>query len=240
MTNWTAPEDTALIVVDPQNDFCPGGKLAVENGDEIIPVINDLIARFPKRIFTQDFHPAGHKSFASQHEGKAPFETTDMPYGIQVLWPDHCVQETNGADFRADLNITPDDLVLQKGTNPGIDSYSGFFENDGKTNPLFADGSTLTEKLHEMGIKKLVFVGLAYDFCVGWHGLDARKEGFEAIILKSACRPIAMPLEDGKTTVDQIESQLAQAGATIVHSVNDLPWALGTQQAPDNHPGCNP
>jgi len=210
-----APATTALIIVDVQSDFCPGGALAVGGGDQIVGGINALRAGFQTVVVTQDWHPAGHSSFASSHPGKQPFDNVDMPYGAQVLWPDHCVQGSDGAAFHPDLNVQTTDLVLQKGTSPAIDSYSGFFENDHTTRPRFADGSTLTDSLRARGITDLVLVGLAYDFCVGWHALDARREGFGVTVLKPLTRAIAMPLAEGATSETAMDTQLRAAGAVV-------------------------
>ena len=217
---FKAPPDTALIIVDVQNDFCPGGTLAVEGGDKIIPVINGIRPSFGVHIYTQDWHPDDHSSFASNNEGTEPFQTIKRKYGEQVLWPDHCVQDTEGAAFHKDLKIENHDLVLKKGINPDIDSYSGFFENDHKTRPRFFNGKTLTETLKERGITRVVICGLAYDFCVGWHALDARKEGFHAIIVRDATRAIAMPLEDGGTSETAMDTELAAAGVKITNLAN--------------------
>jgi nicotinamidase/pyrazinamidase len=174
----------ALIVIDVQNDFCPGGALAVEGGDQIVPVVNRLIRRFEHVVLTQDWHPAGHSSFASTHPGKQPFESIAMPYGEQTLWPDHCVQGTNGADFYPDLVWDKAELVVRKGFRAGIDSYSAFFEND------HATPTGLGGYLRERGIGKLTFAGLATDYCVAYSALDARKLGFSAKVLLEACRGI--------------------------------------------------
>ncbi|WP_163270810.1 bifunctional nicotinamidase/pyrazinamidase [Chelativorans alearense] len=176
--------DEALIVIDVQNDFCPGGALAVEAGDEVVPVINRLIQRFDHVVLTQDWHPAGHSSFASSHPGKAPFETIEMPYGEQTLWPDHCVQGTKGAAFREGLEWTKAELVIRKGFRKEIDSYSAFFENDHET------PTGLTGYLRERGIARVTFAGLATDFCVAFSALDARRQGFEATVILGACRGI--------------------------------------------------
>jgi len=210
--------NSALIVVDVQNDFCPGGSLAVKGGDEIISLINSLKKDFRLTIYTQDWHPKEHKSFASNHADKNPMDTIDMPYGAQALWPDHCVQGTNGAKFRSDLSISDEDLVLQKGTNSEIDSYSGFFENDKKTKPKFKNGKTLTQLLKSKDIETVYFAGLAYDFCVGWHALDAKKEGFEAIVIKDATRSIGIPVNDKNTTETLMDEQLKEAGVSIINS----------------------
>ena len=176
--------DEALIVIDVQNDFCPGGALAVEGGDQIVPLINAMLPDFAVKVFTQDWHPAGHSSFATSHDGKAPFETTEMPYGTQVLWPDHCVQGTDGAAFHPDLLTDPADLVIRKGFRPQIDSYSAFFENDHIT-PTGLDGYLSTR-----GVTKLTMVGLATDFCVAYSAIDGAKLGFDVTVLEPACRAI--------------------------------------------------
>lgn len=202
----------ALIVIDPQIDFCPGGALAVAGGDEIMASIARLAERFDLVVITQDWHPRGHKSFASSHEGGEPFATAEMAYGSQVLWPDHCVQGSAGADFHPAIAGTVDraQLILRKGTNPGIDSYSAFYEND-KSTP-----TGLAGYLREKGVKRCVFVGLAYDFCVAWSALDARRLGFEAVVVKPLTRAIAMPAESGGTTADAAEAEFARAGVALV------------------------
>jgi nicotinamidase/pyrazinamidase len=174
----------ALIVIDVQNDFCPGGALAVPEGDEIIADINALLAEFQVKIFTQDWHPEGHSSFASSHDGKNPFETTQMLYGTQVLWPDHCVQSSHGAAFHANLNTDEADLILRKGFRPHIDSYSAFFENDQKT------PTGLTGYLRTRGVEKLTIVGLATDYCVAYSAIDGARSGFEVTVLETMCRAI--------------------------------------------------
>lgn len=174
----------ALIVIDIQNDFCPGGALAVTGGDAIVAQVNDMMAQFDAVVLTQDWHPAGHSSFASSHPGKAPFGTTEMPYGTQVLWPDHCVIGTGGAAFHPALNGDRADLVLRKGFRPGIDSYSAFFENDRKT-PTGLEGYLRTR-----GIEDLTLVGLATDFCVNYSAIDAATLGFRVTVAQEACRAI--------------------------------------------------
>ena len=174
----------ALVVIDVQNDFCPGGALAVAGGDEIVPLVNDMIARADHVVLTQDWHPAGHSSFASTHPGKAPFETIDMPYGPQTLWPDHCVQGTEGARFHPALEWTKAELVIRKGFRPGIDSYSAFFENDHET-PTGLGGY-----LKERGIGAITLVGLASDYCVAFSALDARRLGLDVTVRMDACRAI--------------------------------------------------
>lgn len=173
-----------LIVVDVQNDFCPGGALAVPKGDEVVSVINRLAARFDSVVLTQDWHPRGHASFASSHPGKKPFETIDLPYGKQVLWPDHCVQATPGAAFHSSLKTEKAQLVVRKGFHRDIDSYSGFVEADRKTS------TGLAGYLKERGFKSVFVCGLATDFCVAWTALDARAAGFEVSVIEDACRAI--------------------------------------------------
>ena len=173
----------ALIVIDVQNDFCPGGALAVSGGDDIVQGINAAMDDFAAVILTQDWHPAGHSSFASSHDA-APMSLIDMPYGPQVLWPDHCVQGTNGAAFHTDLAVDRADMIIRKGYNPGIDSYSAFFENDHKT-PTGLDGYLRTR-----GITRLTMVGLATDFCVNFSAVDAAKLGFEVTVQMDLCRAI--------------------------------------------------
>lgn len=175
---------SALIVVDVQNDFCPGGSLAVAGGDEVVPVINALGKRFSTIVMTQDWHPTGHSSFASSHPGKKPFNLVQMPYGAQVLWPDHCIQGTKGAEFRADLDLPAAQTIIRKGYRPEIDSYSGFIEADRKT-PTGLGGY-----LRERGVVRAVVVGLATDFCVNWTAQDAARAGLETLVVEEACRAI--------------------------------------------------
>lgn len=174
----------ALIVIDVQNDFCPGGALAVAGGDEIIPAINAMMGDFPVRVLTQDWHPANHSSFAANHPGAAPFSMIDMPYGPQVLWPVHCVQGGPGAAFHPALATNPADLVIRKGFRPEVDSYSAFFENDHAT-PTGLEGY-----LKSRGVADLVLVGLATDYCVAYSALDAVHLGFGVTVRLAACRGI--------------------------------------------------
>ncbi len=174
----------ALIVIDVQNDFCPGGALAVAGGDEIIAPINSLMPTFDAVVLTQDWHPAGHSSFAGSHDGKAPFDMIDMPYGPQVLWPEHCVQGSAGAAFHAQLDVDRADLVIRKGFRPQIDSYSAFFENDHET-PTGLDGYLRTR-----GITRLTMVGLALDYCVNFSAVDAARLGFEVTVRRDLTRAI--------------------------------------------------
>ena len=173
-----------LIVVDVQNDFCPGGALAVPRGDEIVPIVNRLAARFHNVVLTQDWHPPGHFSFASTHPGKNPFETAAAFYGPQMLWPDHCTQGTPGAAFHSALDIPHAALVLRKGMEPTIDSYSAFYENDRRT------ATGLAGYLRERGLRRIFLAGLATDFCVCYSAVDARRLGFEAVVVEPGCRAI--------------------------------------------------
>ena len=201
------PND-ALIVIDVQNDFCPGGALAVADGDEVIMPILRVAPRFSHVILTQDWHTPAHASFASSHPGKKPFEQIELSYGTQTLWPDHCVQGTAGAEFHAALKIPQAELILRKGFHRAIDSYSAFFEND-KTTP-----TGLAGYLRERGLTRCFFAGLAYDYCVGYSALDARELGFPAFILRDACRAIDL---DG--SVASIEAQFAQAGVQLIETL---------------------
>lgn len=173
-----------FLVVDIQNDFCPGGALAVPSGDEVVSLINHLARRFAHVVLTQDWHPAGHHSFASSHGGRKPYETIDVVYGRQILWPDHCVQGTPGAAFHMQLDIPQAELVLRKGHHRHIDSYSAFFENDRTTR------TGLSGYLRERGFSRIVLAGLAFDFCVRYSAEDARREGFDVIVIEDACRGI--------------------------------------------------
>lgn len=213
----------ALIIVDPQIDFCPGGALAVERGDEIMAGINSLAADFKEAggvvVITQDYHPHGHKSFASSWYME-PFAEIDLPYGSQTLWPDHCVQKSRGAAFHPLIvtgALNDADLIIRKGTNREIDSYSAFVENDKKTK------TGLAGYLREKDIKRCVFVGLAYDFCVGYSALDARSLGFEATVLKNLTRAIAMPVlgDPSFTTIAAIEHQFDAMGVTVQNFVEE-------------------
>lgn len=178
------PQTDALIVIDVQNDFCPGGALAVAGGDEILPEVNALLGQFAIKVLTQDWHPATHSSFVGNHPGAAPFSQIDMPYGPQVLWPAHCVQGTAGAAFHAGLHSDAADLVIRKGFRPQIDSYSAFFENDHQT-PTGLEGY-----LRARGASTLTLVGLATDFCVAYSALDAVRLGFGVTVRMQACRAI--------------------------------------------------
>ena len=194
----------AILVIDVQNDFCPGGALAVAGGDEIVAPINALVPDFPVRVFTQDWHPADHLSFASQHDGAAPMSVIDMPYGPQVLWPDHCIIGSDGAAFHTGLNTKPADLVIRKGFRREIDSYSAFFENDHKT-PTGLDGY-----LKSRGVEAVTLVGLATDFCVNYSAVDAAKLGFKVTVIESLCRAI-----DFDGSLDAAKAGMFEAGVEL-------------------------
>ena len=200
-----------LIVVDVQYDFLPGGSLAVNDGDEIVPLINTLAKKFTNVIFTQDWHPADHISFASQHAGKAAFETIELAYGTQVLWPDHCVWNTRGAELSADLDIPHGQLIIRKGYNRQIDSYSGFQEADRQTL------TGLAGYLNERDIGMLYVVGLATDFCVGWTAIDAAAAGFDVAVIEDATRAI-----DNAGSLAKAWADMAEAGVERVLSKDIL------------------
>jgi len=198
------PANEALIVIDVQNDFCPGGALAVEGGDEIVAPINALVEAYQVRVFTQDWHPAGHSSFASQHPGAEPLSMTQMPYGPQVLWPDHCIIGSEGAAFHPTLNTDAADLVIRKGFRREIDSYSVFFENDHET-PTGLEGYLRTR-----GVDRVVLVGLATDFCVNYSAVDAAQLGFEVTVIESLTRAIDL---DGSLATAR--TAMEKAGVTL-------------------------
>jgi nicotinamidase/pyrazinamidase len=198
---------SVLLVIDVQNDFCPGGALAVSGGDQVIAPILQIAPRFDHIVLTQDWHSANHTSFASAHPGKQPFESIDMPYGPQTLWPDHCVQGSKGAEFHPALHLPRAELILRKGFRPQIDSYSAFFEND-RTTP-----TGLAGYLRERGLTRVFLCGLAYDYCVGYSALDARRLGFDAVILQDACRAI-----DLNGSVARIETEFAAADVALMRS----------------------
>ena len=192
---------TALVIVDVQADFCSGGALAVPDADAVIPVVNELIARFGLVFFTQDWHPRGHVSFASSHPGKEPFSRVSLPSGDQILWPDHCVAETTGADFHRHLSVVPDAKIVRKGTNRDKDSYSAFFENDRMT-PVGLDAL-----LREAGVGEIVLAGLATDFCILNTALDARSLGYDVTVIEAGCRGI-----DTDGSLAAAWDQMARAG----------------------------
>ena len=180
----TIGDADVLVVVDIQNDFCPGGSLAVPRGDEVVPIVNRLAVPFKNVVLTQDWHPRGHLSFASTHAGKRPYDTITVAYGPQILWPDHCVQGTPGAEFHKSLDIPQAGLVLRKGIHRAIDSYSTFYENDRET------PTGLLGYLRERGLARIFLAGLAFDFCVRYSAEDARREGFTVFVVEDACRGI--------------------------------------------------
>lgn len=197
----------ALLIADIQNDFCPDGALAVPEGDVIVPTVNTLMEEFDHVVMTQDWHPPGHQSFASSHPEHDTFDVIEVDYGDQILWPDHCVQGTEGAEFHPDLNTTPVELIIRKGFRSHIDSYSAFYENDRET------PTGLTGYLRERGIDTLYVGGLAADFCVKWSALDGRKEGFEVYVIEDATRGID---QDG--SLEQAWQEMNEAGVQVVSS----------------------
>jgi nicotinamidase/pyrazinamidase len=203
MPHSDSPADHALIVIDVQNDFCPGGALAVAGGDAIVGGINALMDAFAAVILTQDWHPAGHSSFASEHRGQGPYDLIQMPYGPQVLWPDHCIQSSTGADFHPGLR-TSADLIIRKGFRAAIDSYSAFFENDHVT-PTGLDGY-----LRSRGITTVTFVGLATDFCVAYSAIDAARLGFAVTVRLDLCRAI-----DLNGSLSTALADMREAGVTL-------------------------
>ncbi len=204
MTGRNENHSTALIVIDVQNDFCPGGRLAVADGDAVVSPINRLIERFENVVLTQDWHPAGHSSFATSHPGQPPFASIEMPYGQQTLWPDHCVQGTEGAEFHPKLAWKKAQLVLRKGFRSAIDSYSAFFENDRTT------VTGLAGYLRERGLTKIVLAGLATDFCVAYSALDARRLGLKVSVVVDASRGI-----DLNGSLASAESAMRNAGVQL-------------------------
>jgi nicotinamidase/pyrazinamidase len=201
-------DDDVLVIIDVQNDFCPGGALAVADGDAVVPVINRLAGRFDHVVLTQDWHPSGHSSFATSHPGSVPFETIGMAYGQQTLWPDHCVQGTPGAAFHPQLTTERAELVIRKGFRNAIDSYSAFYENDRRT------PTGLAGYLRERGVKRIFLTGLATDFCVYYSAVDARRLGFDTVLVEAGCRAI-----DLAGSLDAAWAGMAEAG---VQRVDDL------------------
>jgi len=200
--------DDLLLIIDVQNDFCPGGALAVADGDAVVPIINRLAERFDHVVLTQDWHPSRHSSFATAHPGSAPFETITMPYGQQTLWPAHCVQGTPGAAFHPQLATERAELVIRKGFRPDIDSYSAFYENDRHT------PTGLAGYLRERGLRRVFLAGLATDFCVHYSAVDARRLGFDTVVIEAGCKAI-----DLAGSLDAARAAMAEAG---VQRVNDL------------------
>ena len=202
----------ALIVIDVQYCFMPGGTLPVPKGDEVVPLINSMAGKFPCVVITQDWHPAGHISFASTH-GKEHFSVVDMPYGKQVMWPDHCVQNTDDAKLHAELDMTKANLILRKGFNPRVDGYSAFYDNDKKT------PTGLTGYLKARSVRRVFVCGLATDFCVMWSSVDARKDGFEVFVIEDASRGI-----DVRGSMEAAWKDMAKAGCKRINS-SDLVFA---------------
>ena len=201
-------DDDVLLIIDVQNDFCRGGTLAVADGDAVVPVVNRLVERFDHVVLTQDWHPPGHSSFATSHPGSAPFESVTMPYGQQTLWPDHCVQGTSGAAFHPQLVTDRAELVIRKGFRTAIDSYSAFYENDRKT------PTGLAGYLRERGLRRIFLAGLATDYCVYYSAVDARRLGFDTVLVEAGCRAI-----DLAGSLDAAWTAMAEAG---VQRVSDL------------------
>jgi nicotinamidase/pyrazinamidase len=201
-------DDDVLLIIDVQNDFCSGGALAVPDGDAVVPVINRLAERFEHIALTQDWHPEGHSSFASVHPGRFAFDVTTMPYGEQTLWPDHCVQGTPGASFHPKLDVQRAELVIRKGFRPDIDSYSAFFENDRRT------PTGLAGYLRERGFRRIFLAGLATDFCVYYSAVDARRLGFDVVLIETACREIDLN--------GSLDAAWAGMAAAAVQRVNDI------------------
>jgi nicotinamidase/pyrazinamidase len=200
-----------LVIVDVQYDFLPGGALAVPGGDAVIEPINRLAKLFRHVVLTQDWHPAGHASFASSHAGRSPFETVELPYGTQILWPDHCIQGTRGAEIASALEVPHAQLIVRKGHNPAIDSYSGFVEADRKT------PTGLAGYCREHGFERVFCAGLATDFCVAWTALDARDAGFETLLIEDASRPI-----DRNGSLERAMADLNSAGVKVVEAARLL------------------
>ena len=196
---------TALVVVDLQNDFCPGGSLPVPNGNKIVPIINKLISYYRSIVFTQDWHPSSHSSFASTHN-KTPYDTVELSYGSQTLWPDHCIQGTHGANFHKDIKFDKADLIIRKGFDTEIDSYSAFRENDKKTL------TGLSGYLNERKIHELVICGLAYDYCVKWTALDAKSNGFKTVVIENACRSINL-----NNSEESARNEMQKSGIYLVN-----------------------
>jgi nicotinamidase/pyrazinamidase len=203
------PNNDLLLIIDVQNDFCPGGALAVADGDAVVPVVNRLAERFQHVVLTQDWHPPGHSSFATSHSGSAPFESIAMPYGPQTLWPDHCVQGTSGAAFHPKLATDKAELVIRKGFRSAIDSYSAFYENDRST------PTGLAGYLRERGLKRIFMAGLATDYCVFYSALDARRLGFDTVVVESGCRAI-----DLAGSLAAASAEMAKAGVQMIKDLD--------------------
>ncbi|MGC1409229.1 MAG: bifunctional nicotinamidase/pyrazinamidase [Acetobacteraceae bacterium] len=201
-----------LGLVDVQPTFMPGGELAVAQGGAVVPVINRLLARFSHAFATQDWHPPGHSSFASAHPGQQPYDTIAMPYGQQVLWPDHAIHGSPNAALHRDLDLTRVEVIVRKGFHRDIDSYSTFFENDRRT------ATGLDGWLRQRGFRRIFLAGLATDFCVAWSAEDAVRLGYEVMVIEDACRGIGMPLDNGRTTMDETRERFARLGVRMISS----------------------
>lgn len=211
------PTHDILGLIDIQPTFMPGGELPVPDGDAVVPVANRLLTVFPHAFATQDWHPVGHASFASAHPGRQPYQTIDMPYGAQVLWPDHGIAGTAGAALHASLDQRPIEVVIRKGFRRELDSYSAFFENDRRT-PTGLEGW-----LRQRGLRRLFLCGLATDFCVAWSADDALRQGFDVVIVEDACRGIGLPVPGGGTTIDAEKTRLSSKGVRFIQSRELLP-----------------
>lgn len=212
MTTIAVLETDVLLVVDVQNDFCPGGALPVPDGHQVVDPINRLMAAFSHVVVTQDWHPRDHRSFASAHPGQAPYETIALPYGDQILWPDHCVQRTPGAQIHPDLDVARAEVILRKGFRREVDSYSAFFENDRRT------PTGLAGYLRERGFERVFLAGLALDFCVLWSAEDARRHGFQAAVVEDACRAL-----DVNGSSHDVQRRLQAVGTPLVNSADLTP-----------------
>lgn len=200
--------DSALVIVDVQNDFCPGGALAVKDGDGVIEIINSIMGCFNRIVATQDYHPSGHISFASSHRGRSPGDVINVGGVEQMLWPEHCVEGSAGADFHSNLKISMVDIIVRKGRNPEVDSYSAFFENDRKTR------TGLDGYLKDVGIKNVYFAGLATDYCVFFSAMDCRRLGFKTYLVVDGCRGVDLP----KGNVQRVIREMKESGITIIES----------------------
>jgi nicotinamidase/pyrazinamidase len=212
LSKFTPTETDVLLVVDVQNDFCPGGALEIPDADQVVPVVNRVAWHFPHSVVTQDWHPAGHLSFASSHPGRKPFDVTTLSYGHQILWPDHCVQNTAGAELRADLALPRAELIVRKGFRRDIDSYSAFYENDHKTS------TGLEGYLRQRGFGHVVLVGLALDFCVRYSAEDAVAAGFKVSVVMDGCWAI-----DTDSSLDATRDSFRKLGVHMIHSTDVQP-----------------